>query len=65
MKSAYSTNIKERRDHSTVICDRSGRLITQAEASLPIHIASMTGLMQHLLKSFGGRHRGGRHLHRE
>ena len=52
MKSAYSTNIKERRDHSTALCDRNGRLITQAEASLPIHIASMTGLMQHLLADF-------------
>jgi N-methylhydantoinase B len=52
MKSAYSTNIKERRDHSTVICDRRGRLVVQAEASLPIHIASMTGLMQHLLAEF-------------
>jgi N-methylhydantoinase B len=54
MKSAYSTNIKERRDHSTAICDCNGRLITQAEASLPIHIASMTGLMQHLIDGFRG-----------
>ena len=54
MKSAYSTNIKERRDHSTVICDCKGRLITQADASLPIHIASMTGLMRHLLQNFAG-----------
>lgn len=53
MKSAYSTNIKERRDHSTAICDARGRLIAQAEASLPIHIASMTGLMRHLLDKFG------------
>jgi N-methylhydantoinase B len=53
MKSAYSTNIKERRDHSTAICDRRGRLIAQADASLPIHIASMTGLMRHLLENFG------------
>jgi N-methylhydantoinase B len=52
MKSAYSTNIKERRDHSTALCDRDGRLITQAEASLPIHIASMTGLMKHLTAEF-------------
>jgi hypothetical protein len=51
MKSAYSTNIKERRDHSTVVCDREGRLITQADGSLPIHIASMTGLMRHLLEN--------------
>jgi N-methylhydantoinase B len=53
MKSAYSTNIKERRDHSTVICNPAGHLIVQAEASLPIHVASMTGLMQHLLGEFG------------
>src|SRR5256712_12227575 len=53
MKSAYSTNIKERRDHSTAICDRDGRLVAQAEASLPVHIASMTGLMRHLKDRFG------------
>jgi N-methylhydantoinase B len=48
MRSAYSTNIKERRDHSTAICDREGRLIVQAEHSLPIHLASMTGTMKSL-----------------
>ncbi len=53
MKSAYSTNIKERRDHSTAIMDRDGRLIVQADASLPIHIASMTGLMANLIAKFG------------
>ncbi|HET7408791.1 MAG TPA: hydantoinase B/oxoprolinase family protein [Paracoccaceae bacterium] len=52
MKSAYSTNIKERHDHSTAICDREGRLIVQAEMSLPIHIASMTGLMQSILAKY-------------
>lgn len=45
-RSAYSTNIKERQDHSTVIADAEGRLVVQAEASLPIHIASMTGLLK-------------------
>jgi N-methylhydantoinase B len=54
MKSAYSTNIKERRDHSTVICDARGRLVAQADASLPVHLASMTGLMRCLLAKFGG-----------
>jgi N-methylhydantoinase B len=48
MRSAYSTNIKERRDHSTAICDRDGRLIVQAEHSLPIHLASMIGMMKSL-----------------
>lgn len=54
MRSAYSTNIKERRDHSTAICDAKGRLIVQAADSLPIHIASMIGLMEHLLAKFDG-----------
>jgi N-methylhydantoinase B len=49
MKSSYSTNIKERHDHSTAIVDPKGRLIMQAEHSMPIHIASMTGLMETML----------------
>ena len=49
MKSAYSTNIKERHDHSTAIIDRHGRLIVQAENSLAIHLGSMMGLMHTLL----------------
>ncbi|HUT49689.1 MAG TPA: hydantoinase B/oxoprolinase family protein [Alphaproteobacteria bacterium] len=53
MRSAYSTNIKERRDHSTAIMDPAGRLVVQAEMSLPIHLASMTGLMRSLLDKFG------------
>jgi len=51
-KSSYSTNIKERRDHSTAICDLEGRLIVQAENSLPIHLASMCGLMENLLAKY-------------
>ena len=54
MKSAYSTNIKERRDHSTAIMDASGRLIVQAAQALPIHIASMSGLIACLLEKFAG-----------
>src|SRR5205085_2839866 len=48
-KSAYSTNIKERHDHSTAIIDPRGRLIVQAENSLAIHLGSMMGLMNTLL----------------
>src|SRR5919205_313951 len=50
MKSAYSTNIKERHDHSTAIMDPAGRLIVQAENSLAIHLGSMMGLMKALLE---------------
>ena len=53
MKASYSTNIKERHDHSTAIMDASGRLIAQAENSLPIHVASMEGLMKSLLAKYG------------
>ena len=53
MKSAYSTNIKERHDHSTAIMDPRGRLVVQAAQSLPIHIASMGGLMACLLEKYG------------
>jgi N-methylhydantoinase B len=52
MRSAYSTNIKERCDHSTALMDRNGRLVAQAQGSLPIHLGSMLGLMQALLAKF-------------
>ena len=49
MKSAYSTNIKERRDHSTAIFDPHGRVIVQGE-SMPLHLASMLGLVEVILE---------------
>lgn len=52
-KSAFSTNIKERHDHSTAIADASGRLIAQAEWSLPIHLSSMLGLLDILIERYG------------
>jgi N-methylhydantoinase B len=52
-RSAFSTNIKERHDHSIAILDRSGRLIVQADKSMPIHLASMTGLVHVLLERYG------------
>lgn len=54
MRSAFSTNIKERHDHSTAIADRNGRLIAQAENALPIHLASMSGLIRLILKQYAG-----------
>lgn len=53
MRSAFSTNIKERHDHSTAIADASGRLVAQAENALPIHLASMAGLMTFILDQYG------------
>ena len=54
MRSSYSTNIKERKDHSIALVDCKGRLVVQAALTLPIHIASMGGLMQCVLEKFAG-----------
>ena len=52
MKSAYSTNIKERHDHSAAIFDAGGRVVVQGE-SLPLHLASMLGLVEVVLERYG------------
>jgi N-methylhydantoinase B len=52
MKSAYSTNIKERHDHSCAIVDRCGKLVSQASNSIPVHIASVLGQMEALFQKF-------------
>lgn len=53
MRSAYSTNIKERKDHSIALLDKQGRLVVQAALTLPIHIASMGGLTTCVLEKYG------------
>ena len=53
-RSAFSTNIKERHDHSIAILDTQGRLVVQAENALPIHLASMSGLVAALRERFSG-----------
>ena len=40
IRSAFSANIKERRDCSTAIFDGSGRMVTQAE-HIPVHLGAM------------------------
>lgn len=40
VRSAYSSNIKERRDCSTAIFDPEGRLVAQAE-HIPVHLGAM------------------------
>ncbi|QGZ66094.1 hydantoinase B/oxoprolinase family protein [Paraburkholderia acidisoli] len=52
MRSAFSGNIKERRDHSTAIIDVDGRLIAQAEQSLPIHLSGLIGLIDAVREKF-------------
>ena len=54
MKSSYSTNIKERRDHSTALFDPTGRVVVQGE-SLPLHLGSMLGLVEVILAKYGAK----------
>ena len=52
MRSAYSTNIKERRDHSAAIFNADGHAVMQGE-SLPLHLASMLGLVEVVIEKYG------------
>ncbi len=49
--SAYSSNIKERMDHSCAIFDPSGRMLAQAE-HIPVHLGSMPLTVKRTLKIF-------------
>lgn len=49
VRSAFSTNIKERQDCSTVIFDERGRTLAQAER-IPIHLGSLLGIGEYVMK---------------
>ncbi|MEO8159114.1 MAG: hydantoinase B/oxoprolinase family protein [Betaproteobacteria bacterium] len=51
VKTAFSPNIKERRDCSAACFDVRGELITMS-ASAPIHLGSLMGMVANLLKRF-------------
>ncbi|MCG8542942.1 MAG: hydantoinase B/oxoprolinase family protein [Alphaproteobacteria bacterium] len=48
IRASYSTNIKERRDCSTVIFDAAGRTLYQAE-HIPMHLGSLMGVVEEIL----------------
>lgn len=50
-RSAYSPNIKERRDFSCALFDREGRLVAQA-AHIPVHLGSMPDSVATALAEF-------------
>lgn len=51
IKSAYSTNIKERRDLSTAIFDAEGNMVAQAE-HVAMHLGSLLGIVKEVLKKY-------------
>ncbi|HHH42243.1 MAG TPA: hydantoinase B/oxoprolinase family protein, partial [Chloroflexi bacterium] len=52
VRSAYSTNIKERRDCSCALFAPDGQLVALAE-HIPIHLGSMQGLMAQIAEDLG------------
>jgi len=51
IRTAYSTNIKERHDASTALFDAEGRLIAQAE-HIPMHLGALLSAITHILRRY-------------
>lgn len=51
IKSAYSTNIKERRDISTAVFDPEGNMVAQAE-HIPMHLGSLLSIIKEVHKKY-------------
>src|SRR5687768_17459107 len=51
VKTAFSPNVKERRDCSAACFDVNGDLISLS-ASAPLHLSSLMGMVQNLVKRF-------------
>jgi len=51
IKSAYSTNIKERKDCSCAVFDADGNTIAQAE-HIPMHLGSLLGMVEEIKKNY-------------
>lgn len=51
IRTAYSTNIKERQDASTAIFDAKGRLVAQAE-HIPIHLGALLSIVTNIRKRY-------------
>ncbi|MBD3191868.1 MAG: hydantoinase B/oxoprolinase family protein [Candidatus Heimdallarchaeota archaeon] len=50
---AYSTNIKERMDHSCSLFDGQGRMVAQAE-HIPVHLGAMPLTVESIMEEFQG-----------
>jgi N-methylhydantoinase B/oxoprolinase/acetone carboxylase alpha subunit len=71
MRTAYSPNIKERRDYSCAVFDGEGRMVAQGD-HMPVHLGSMPLSVEHALEAhdmdrgdvvvLNDPYRGGTHL---
>lgn len=55
IKSAYSTNIKERRDNTVAIMDAQGNVVAQVEGSIPMLLATSLFIAKRILEKYGGK----------
>ena len=51
-RSSFSPNVKERRDYSCALFDKSGQLVAQGE-HIPVHLGAMPYSVKAVLKEFG------------
>ncbi len=56
-RTAWSPNIKERRDYSCAVFDAAGRLVAQAE-HIPVHLGAMPASVQAAIERFDSFQRG-------
>ena len=61
MRSAFSPNIKERRDYSCAVFDASGEMIAQA-AHIPVHLGSASLSVQAAIEALGEEVGDGEHI---
>jgi N-methylhydantoinase B len=54
LRTSYSQILNSSRDFSTAICDRSGRLVAQAE-HVPVHVGALPWAVQSICNFFEGR----------
>jgi len=52
VRSAFSPNIKERRDCSTALFDWEGQTLAQAE-HIPLHLGSLLGVAEKVVELYG------------
>src|SRR5262249_43829518 len=49
VRTARSTNIKDRQDTSSAIYDPSGEVVAQSEVATPVHLGTTHAVLRHLL----------------
>ena len=52
VRTARSTNIKDRQDTSSAIYDAGGEVVAQSEVATPVHLGTTHAVVRHLLEQF-------------